>query len=419
MTRTILHSDCNGFYAAVECLYRPEIREKPVVVGGDESLRHGIVLAANQLAKRVYKVKTGEVLFKVRQRCPELVVVPPNHKLYLKFARMTREIYSDYTDRVEPFGLDESFLDVTGSGDGEKVANAIRERIKAELGITVSIGVSYTKSFAKLASDMRKPDYTTVIPQNEFRKMVWPLPAGDLIYVGAASAEKLRLHGVHTIGDLAGCDRENVIRWVKNKNGGVLWDYANGYDTSAVRKFEDCMNDDSGMRSVGHSTTTPRDLCSAEDMKVTVMVLAEAVAARLREYKRLCRTVSLWLRESGSMASFTRQCKTENPTNLAYEIAQNAMKLYQTRYGSSPPPIRSVGVSASGLIREEEVLQLCFLPEEHKRQGMMAIERTMDGIRARYGHTAITRGMMIADRALGSDNPKEDHIKTFPNCQGA
>jgi DNA polymerase-4 len=403
-------------------LYRPEIREKPVVVGGDESLRHGIVLAANQLAKRVYRVKTGEVLFKVRERCPDLVVVPPNHKKYLQFAGMTREIYNEYTDQVEPFGLDESFLDVTGStglfGSGKTIADAIRERIKRELGITVSIGVSYTKSFAKLASDMRKPDFTTVITQDEFRQKVWPLPAGDLIYVGAASQEKLRLHGVRTIGDLAASDRQNVIRWVGNINGGILWDYANGYDTSAVRKFEECMNDDSGMKSVGHSTTTPRDLCNTEDMKVTVMVLAEAVAARLREYKRLCRTVTLWLRD-GKMHSFNRQCKTENATNLAVEIAENAMKLYHARYGLSPPPIRSVGVRASDLIREEEHLQLSFLPGETKRQSLLSLERAIDGIRGRYGHMAIARGLMIADRMLGSDNPKEDHIKTFPNCQGA
>jgi DNA polymerase-4 len=388
-----------------------------VVVGGDESLRHGIVLAANQLAKKVYSVKTGEALFKVRQRCPELVVVPPNHKLYLRFAKFTREIYNDYTDQVEPFGLDESFLDVTGSaglfGDGKMIADEIRERIKRELGITVSIGVSYTKSFAKLASDMRKPDYTTLIRRSEFKQKVWPLPAGDLIYVGAASREKLRLHGVHTIGDLALSERLNVIRWTGSKNGGVLWDYANGLDTSAVRKFEECMGDDSGMKSVGHSTTTPRDLLSAEDMKVTVMVLSEAVAARLREYKRLCRTVSLWLRD-GRMHSFESQCSTSHSTNLAYEIAHSAMKLYRARCGDPPVPIRSVGVRASNLIMEEEHLQLSFLPDEYKRQNMISIERTMDEIRGRYGHAAIARGMMVADRVLGSDNPKDDHLHTFP-----
>jgi DNA polymerase-4 len=420
MPRTILHSDCNSFYAAVECLYRPEVRGKPVVVGGDEALRHGIVLAANQLAKRVYKVKTGEALFHVRARCPGVVVIKPDHKRYLRFAKMVREIYNDYTDRVEPFGLDESFLDVTGSaglfGDGEKIADIIRERVKYELGITVSIGVSYTKSFAKLASDMRKPDYTTVITSGEFKEKAWPLPAGDLIYVGAATAEKLRLHGVRTIGDLAAGERDSVIRWVGSKNGGLLWDYANGYDTSAVQRFEECMNDESGMKSIGHSTTTPRDLCCADDMKVTVMVLAEAVAARLREHKRVCRTVSLWLRES-NMQSFERRCKTESPTSLAYEIAHNAMKLYKARYGASPPPIRSVGVRASDLMREEDFYQMSFLPGEHKRQNMMAVERAIDGIRGRYGHAAISRGLLIADRQLGGDNPKEDHIRTFPNSR--
>ncbi|MDR0324476.1 MAG: DNA polymerase IV [Oscillospiraceae bacterium] len=428
MPRIILHSDCNGFYAAVECLYRPEIRNKPVVVGGDESLRHGVVLAANQLAKRIYKVKTGEALIHVRQRCPDLIIVKPNHKLYLRFAKLAREIYNDYTDQVEPFGLDESFIGLTGIaesvGDGERIADTIRERIKYELGITVSIGVSYTKSFAKLASDMRKPDFTTVIAPDEFRQKVWPQPVGDLIYVGAASAEKLRLHGIHTIGDLAGSKREDIISWIRNKNGGLLWDYANGFDSSVVRQFEECMNDDSGIKGFSHSTTTPRDLCNADDMKVTVMVLAEAVAARLREHKRLSKTVSLWLRDN-KMSAFTRQCKTAAPTNLAYEIAETAMKLYHACYGSlgNPGstllPIRSVGVRASDLVREEEYYQLSFLPKEHKRQNIMAIERAMDDIRERYGHTAISRGVLIRDRALGSDNPKEDHIHTFPNCQGA
>jgi DNA polymerase-4 len=182
------------------------------------------------------------------------------------------------------------------------------------------------------------------------------------------------------------------------------------------------MNDDSGMKSVGHSTTTPRDLCNAEDMKVTVMVLAEAVAARLREYKRVGKTVSLWLRDN-KMQSFERQCKVPEPTNLAYEISEAAMKLFRSNYGalgqpgSSLPPIRSVGVRVADLIKEEEYWQLSFLPEAQKRQNKMSIERAMDDIRGRFGHTAISRGMLIADKALGSDNPREDHIRTFPNCQ--
>ena len=419
--RTHIHVDANSFYASVECLYRPEIRDKPVVVGGDESLRHGIVLAANQLAKKKYMVKTGEALMMVRQRCPDLVVVKPNHRLYLRFARLTREIYNDYTDQVEPFGLDEAFLDVTGS-DGKETADAIRERVKEELGITVSAGVSFCKPFAKLGSDYKKPDATTVFDRTNWKEKIWPLPVGDLLYVGAASARKLQYHGVHTIGDLAKSHRRDISRWLNSKNGDVLWEYANGHDTDTVRHFENCMSDDSGMKSIGHSTTTPRDLCNAEDMKVTVMVLAEAVAERLREYKRLGRTVSLWLRDN-KMNAFERQCKTPEPTNLAFEISETAMKLFRANYGSLGQPgsrllpIRSVGVRVADLMREEDFLQLSFLPEAQKRQNKMSIERTMDDIRGRFGHTAIARGMLLADKALGSDNPKEDHIRTFPSCQ--
>lgn len=421
-TRTILHSDCNSFFASVACLYQPEIRNKPVVVGGNESLRHGIVLAANQLAKKKYWVRTGEALFAVRQRCPDLVVVPPDRMLYQRFADMTREIYRDYTDQVEPYGLDESFLDVTGSvglfGDGEVIADTIRGRIRQELGITVSIGVGPSKSIAKLASDMRKPDFTTVIGRSELKEKVWPLPVGDLLYVGGATAAKLNRQGVFTIGDLARSDRKHVIRWVNSINGGVLWDYANGYDDAAVRRYEDCLQDD-GMKGISHSTTTPKDLMNERDVGVTVAVLAEAVAARLRRHKRLCRTVQLWLRDS-KLRPFQKQGKTPEPTNLAVEIADTAMRLFRSCYGSLGTrgsallPLRTVSVRGTDLTRESDFMQLSFLPEAVKRQNQMTIEHTIDDLRARYGHTAVTRGILFTDKALGSVNPKDDHIFTFP-----
>ena len=187
MYRVILHVDLNNFYASVECLHRPELRDKPVAVGGDPTLRHGIILAKNYPAKS-YGIKTGEVIWQARKKCPDLIVVPPNYSLYLRFARLAREIYSSYTDQIEPFGIDEAWLDVTKSrslyGDGKKIADEIRARIKFELGITASVGVSYNKIFAKLGSDMKKPDATTVITPNNFRQVVWPLPAADLLYVG-------------------------------------------------------------------------------------------------------------------------------------------------------------------------------------------------------------------------------------------
>jgi DNA polymerase-4 len=206
MERMILHSDCNSFYASVECLHHPEIRNKPVAVGGDVEQRHGIILAKNQLAKR-YNIKTGEALWQAKQKCPDLVIMPPNYHLYMRFSKMARQIYLDYTDQVEPFGLDECWLDVTGSavkGNGLSIAEEIRARIKYELGITVSIGVSFNKIFAKLGSDYKKPDAITVISRENYRQIAWPLPASDLLYVGRSTEKRLTSMGIHTIGDLAG-----------------------------------------------------------------------------------------------------------------------------------------------------------------------------------------------------------------------
>jgi len=208
MKRVILHSDLNNFYASVECLYRPELRDKPVAVGGDPERRHGIVLAKNYLAKAT-GIKTGEALWQARQKCPGLTVVPPNFPLYLRFSRLARKIYADYTDQIEPFGIDEAWLDVTGShilGNGVQIADEIRERMKFELGVTVSVGVSWNKIFAKLGSDLKKPDATTAITRENYTRVAWPLPAEDLLYVGRATQRKLYKHGIYTIGDIAGAE---------------------------------------------------------------------------------------------------------------------------------------------------------------------------------------------------------------------
>ena len=425
MRRVVLHSDCNSFFANAAIVYRPDVKDKPVVVGGDEKARAGIVLAANQLAKKIYRVKTGEALYAVRQRCPGLVVVKPDHKLYHKFTGLARSIYCDYTDQVEPFGLDEAFIDVTGSthlfGGGEKIANDIRARVKEELGITVSIGVSDCKVIAKLASDMRKPDFTTVVPREDLPRKVWPLPVGDLLYVGAATADKLQLYGIRTIGDLAKSERKDVIRWVKSKNGGMIWDYANGYDSSSVSKFEDCFTDH-GMETVGHSKVAPRDLVNNDEVWVFLLMLSEAVAMRLREMNQLCRTVQIWLRDN-KLHSFTRQCKPPSPTNSTLEIAKTAMNLFLASYdsfgspGSTLHPVRAMGVSGGNWIREGQFEQLSFFPEERERQRRGHLDHVIDGIRGRFGHKVIARGALMADPRLGSCNPKDDHIRTFPGGQ--
>ncbi len=417
MERVILHSDMNGFYASVECLYNPDIRDKPVAVGGNAEQRHGIILAKNELAKK-YQVKTGEALWQARQKCPGLVIVPPNYKRYLEFARLSRAIYNTYTDRVEPFGLDEAWLDVGGSiqlfGSGESIANDIRRRIYSELGITASVGVSFNKIFAKLGSDIKKPDATTVITRENFRETVWPLPVEDLLYVGPATKRKLNNYGILTIGDLAGTECDVVRGWL-GKIGVMLWRYANGEDSSTVSVFDASRED--GIKSIGNSTTTPRDLVTVDDVKITVWLLAESVAARLRKHRMMCRTLQLHLRDN-KLFTFERQCALRTATQLASEIAEAGMELFVRHCpGFGQPegtqlPLRSVGVRACDLLRENEFEQLSMFPEEIRRQKHMAIERTMDDIHRRYGDKSVVRGMMLEDRALSRVNPREHVI--FP-----
>ena len=295
MNRTILHSDCNCFYASVELLHHPELRGKPVAVGGDPEARHGIVLTADYTAKR-YGVKTGMALWQAKQVCPDITFLPPIMDLYLRFSRMAQEIYADYTDKREPYGIDESWLDVTDSatlkGDGFHIAQEISSRMKKELGITVSVGVSFNKIFAKLGSDYKKPDAITTMYEDEFQRKAWCLPVSDLLYVGNATNKKLYSMGIRTIGDLAKSDETLLVRKL-GKMGSILWAFANGYDESPV-KLE---NTSAPVKSVGNSTTTPRDMETDEDVKIVLYILAESVAARLRENGFRCRTVEISVRD--------------------------------------------------------------------------------------------------------------------------
>lgn len=322
--RVILHSDCNCFYASVEMLRRPECRHVSMAVGGDPEARHGIVLTANYMAKR-YGVKTGMALWQARQVCPDIVFVPPNMDLYLKFSRMAHEIYADYTDLQEPYGIDESWLDVTDScslkGDGLSIAKEISDRMKSELGITVSIGVSYNKIFAKLGSDYKKPDAITTMGREEYQTKAWNLPVSDLLYVGRSTDKKLRTLGIKTIGDLAKAD-ERIIRSHLGKMGSVLIAFANGLDDSPVRKE----NTNAPIKSIGNSITTPRDLENNLDVKIIIYTLAESVATRLRDNGFKCRTVEITVRDN-ELYHFSRQKKVTNVTNITSEIADAVFSL--------------------------------------------------------------------------------------------
>ena len=289
------HSDMNSFYASVEMLHHLEFAGMPLAVGGDPEARHGIVLTANYIAKRK-GVKTGMALWQAKQLCPDITFLPPRMDLYLRFSRMAQEIYADYTDKREPYGIDESWLDVTDSatlkGDGFHIAQEISSRMKKELGITVSVGVSFNKIFAKLGSDYKKPDAITTMYEDEFQRKAWCLPVSDLLYVGNATNKKLYSMGIRTIGDLAKSDETLLVRKL-GKMGSILWAFANGYDESPV-KLE---NTSAPVKSVGNSTTTPRDMETDEDVRIVLYILAESVAARLRENGFRCRTVEISVRD--------------------------------------------------------------------------------------------------------------------------
>ena len=402
--RIILHSDLNNFYASVECLYHPEYRGKPLAVLGDPEARHGIVLAKNYEAKS-RDVRTGDPKWMAEQKCPGIVFVPPHYELYMKHSRLVRQIYSEYTDQVEPYGLDECWLDVTGStrlfGSGEEIADKIRKRVKSELGVSVSVGVSFNKIFAKLGSDLKKPDATTVIECDRFKEVVWPLPVKELLYVGRATHNKLKRRGIFTIGDLANANPESLKFWL-GKMGIVLWQFANGLDTSPVSNI----GAKSLIKTVGNSTTAPRDLISDEDIRITLTVLCESVSARLREYGFICRTVQLGIRDN-ELEWIERQGKLEIPNRTAKSIFELSFALYKKH--ANGRPVRSLSVRACDL-EPVDFMQLSLLPEARRLEKQEELESVVDGLRSRFGHFSVQRGIMLTDRKLSDLDPKGEHI---------
>ncbi len=393
MQRTILHADLNNFYASVECLYHPELRGVCMAVGGDASQRHGIILAKNQAAK-AYGVSTGEALWQARRKCPQLVIVPPHHELYLRFSRLTRRIYRSYTNLVEPFGLDEAWLDVTGRDtDGRSLADTLRRRVREELGLTISVGVANNKAFAKLASDMKKPDATTVITRENFRQVVWPLPVGDLLYVGPATVRKLQTCGIYTIGDLARLPA-GLAHSLLGKSGDMLHSYANGLDASPVAPADaadPCL-------SIGNSTTPPRDLRTPEDVRIILFLLCEEVAARMREHGLYCRTVQIQIRDA-ALCTIERQGKLPRPSHLSGELAAKALELFSRHY-TWQRPIRSLGVRGCDMTGAPADAQLSLFDDETRRLRMENLEKTLDGIRSRFGGASIRRAVQLQDPTL-------------------
>ncbi len=400
MQRAILHIDCNKFYASVEGLHRPEIRDKPVAVGGSREERHGIILTKNEIAAS-YGVKTGEPLWQARQKCPELVVVPPNFPLYKRFSKMARNIYKDYSDYIEPFGLDENWIDITGSAKSPPaIAQEIRRRVKYELGITVSIGVSWNKIFAKFGSDYKKPDAVTVITRGNYKDIVWKSPCSDLLFVGPATKRKLNSYGIYTIGELANSG-QSFLKSVFGKNGEILYSFANGLDTTPVCH----MNDEQALKSIGNSTTTPRDMVNDDDVKTVFTVLAESVARRLREHGVKGRSVTISVRDC-DLRSFTRRTHLKTHTDVSSEIITAAMALFRANYDWAKP-LRSIGVSVSDF--GEDILQFDLNGTVEKHEKLERLEHTVDDIRRRFGNYAVQRASLLADVGLSRFNPHDDH----------
>ena len=392
MERVILHCDLNAFYASVELLAYPELRGQPVAVCGDPESRHGIILAKNEAAKR-FGVKTAETIWQARQKCPELVLLPPHREQYRQYSRRMNEIYGQYTDLVEPFGIDESWLDITGSmhlfgNDAAAIADAIRARAARELGLTLSVGVSFNKVFAKLGSDYRKPDATTVISPENWQEMVWPLPVGSLLYAGPAAQRALGQYGIRTIGQLANVEPALPERLL-GKLGRQLWEYANGLDKSPVRP----QHVKEPVKSVGNSCTFPENLTTREQIRRGAAMLCDSVAGRLREQGLYCGAVQIGLKDA-AFHSVSRQKQLPASTHLMRELLDAAMELIDKTW-KPPMPIRLINVTALALTdRRETYEQLDLLaprrPEENAK--LERLESAIDSLRKKYGSQVISFG---------------------------
>ncbi len=408
MDRVILHVDGNCFFASVEIAYRPQLKDKPVAVVGDKEARHGIILTANYIAKKGFGVKTGEPIFKALEKCPELVIINSNPERYLTHSALMRAILSDYSDNVEPFGCDEAWLDITPLAksveDAYPIAKEISERIKRELHITVSIGVSFCKVFAKFGSDYKKPDAITVITRDNFRDIVWNSPCDDLIYVGRATKKRLAERGVYTIGDIASASDAMIKSWL-GKNGLLIKSFATGGDASFVAKTDRHIMP----KSVGNSITTRRDLVCNDDVKRVLYVLCDSVARRLREQELCGSTVTIYLRRK-DLSGMSHRCTLKKPVDTAFEIAEAAMMLFNECYSfSKDKPLRSIGVNVSSTKKHEKPMQISLFEEESVSERRRALELAMDKVRSKYGYYSILRGELLSDRALTDFNPKAEH----------
>ncbi len=386
--RNILHCDCNGFYASVELLKYPELKDKPVIVGGSEDSRHGIVLAKNEVAKK-YKIKTAQTIYSARKLCENLIVLPPNRHLYVKYNKILNEIYNSYTDLVEPFGIDESYLDITNSyhlfaNSPKELADIIRERVKKETGLTISVGVSYNKIFAKLGSDYKKPDATTVITKENYKQIIHPLGIENMMYVGKSTKTQLEDMGIHTIGDIANTPL-NVLEDRLGKHGRELYKYSNGLDNSRVLSFLEKRQ----AKSVGSGTTFPKDIKLASEIKPRVMELSEDVGFSLRKSGLYASTVQVSIKDT-QFKTLQRQTKISS-TNITKDIYTTAYKLIEENWLVGLRPIRAITVTATDLHTEKLPFQESFFEVNAKKinEKDEKLQTALDGLKLKFGSDMI------------------------------
>ena len=411
MERTILHCDMNNFYASVECMLNPSLRGHPVAVGGDVENRHGIILAKNYEAKR-FGIQTGEALWQAKQKCPKLIIVPPHYEEYLKYSRLAHSIYADYTDLIEPYGMDEVWMDVSGStkafGSGEVIANTLRERIKYELGLTISVGVSFCKVFAKLGSDMKKPDAVTVIPKDSFRDIIWDLPASDMLGVGRSTEKFLSSYGIHTIGQLANAYPDLMQRKL-GKNGMVLLAFANGEDRSKVAP----QDYEPPMKSIGHGITTMQDLENNAEVWNIMLALTQDIGHKLRVYNKNAAGVAIYIRYivDKQIAGKQWQCQLPVRTHSAAIIAKEAYRLFERSYGWEYP-IRSVTVRAINLCSQDLPEQLQFFSDAATVERKEKLETAIEDIRRRFGKYSIQPACLCQNIKMPTDREVELRMPT-------
>jgi DNA polymerase-4 len=396
MARNILHCDMNNFYASVECMLSPELKQYPVAVCGSVEERYGIVLAKNYKAK-AFKVATGDAVWQAKQKCPDLVVVPPHYEEYLKYSKLAKAIYCDYTNQVEPYGMDKCWLDISSTkklfGNPVDVANEIRERIKFELGLTISVGVSFNKIFAKLGSDYKKPDAVTVFEKETFREKIWSLPASDLLGVGRATTRVLNNYCIRTIGDLANSDYDFIKR-ILGKNGVSLWLYANGRDNSTVKDIKFV----SPVKSIGHGITTVVDLSNEEEVWRVFLELTQGNGHKLRVHQKVAKAVAIYVRDN---TLFSKQWQTQMQmvTQLPLVLAQYAFQLFKKRYDWRNP-IRSVTIQAINLFPQDIDL-FCDYERAEKQE---KLDGCVEKLCQRFGKRCIRNAVLLQELGMPMGN---------------